>query len=140
MDIKAKNQNMSVKAFWKPSLALQLWRLCLRRSYPILASTRAPNPAEGEGEEAAAPAGGQSSELVLAQREWRKSSRRTGLVAIKLGMTQLWDREGLPIAVTVLQVGFMRAQQLYKFPACFHSNVPLQQSVNIFVKASFEVF
>ena len=41
---------------------------------------------------------------VLSERKWHKRSRRTGLVGIKLGMTQLWNKEGSPIAVTVLQV------------------------------------
>ena len=41
---------------------------------------------------------------TLEPRKWNKWSQRTGLVAIKLGMTQLWGKQGFPIAVTVLQV------------------------------------
>ena len=41
---------------------------------------------------------------TLKPRKWNRWSRRTGLVAIKLGMTQLWSKQGFPIAVTVLQV------------------------------------
>ena len=41
---------------------------------------------------------------TLRARKWNRWSRRTGLVGIKLGMTQMWSKEGFPIAVTVLQV------------------------------------
>ena len=41
---------------------------------------------------------------TLEATKWNTLSRRTGLVAIKLGMTQLWNKQGVPIAVTVLQV------------------------------------
>ena len=41
---------------------------------------------------------------TLRYRKWNWWSRRTGLVAVKLGMTQLWNKEGFPVAVTVLQV------------------------------------
>ena len=39
--------------------------------------------------------------------EWKETSRRTGVIAIKLGMTQLWNKEGYPVAVTVLQVSLV---------------------------------
>ena len=35
---------------------------------------------------------------------WSPDSRRTGAIAVKLGMTQLWDNLGEPVPVTVLQV------------------------------------
>ena len=41
---------------------------------------------------------------TLRARKWNWWSRRTGLVGIKLGMTQMWNKEGFPVAVTVLQV------------------------------------
>ena len=41
---------------------------------------------------------------TLRERKWNWWSRRTGLVAVKLGMTQMWSKEGFPMAVTVLQV------------------------------------
>ena len=41
---------------------------------------------------------------TLRARKWNWWSRRTGLVAVKLGMTQMWNKEGFPVAVTVLQV------------------------------------
>ena len=38
------------------------------------------------------------------RKQWSPQSRRTGVIAVKLGMTQLWDEQGSPMAVTVLQV------------------------------------
>ena len=40
----------------------------------------------------------------LRERKWTRRSRRTGLVTIKLGMTQMWDKRGTSLATTVLQV------------------------------------
>jgi large subunit ribosomal protein L3 len=36
--------------------------------------------------------------------DWTPQSRRTGAIAIKVGMTQLWNDVGEPVPVTVLQV------------------------------------
>ena len=35
---------------------------------------------------------------------WTPQSRRTGAIAVKLGMTQMWNDEGHPVPVTALQV------------------------------------
>ena len=39
----------------------------------------------------------------LGQAEWTPSSRRVGAIALKLGMSHLWLRDGGRVAVTLLQ-------------------------------------
>ena len=36
--------------------------------------------------------------------QWTPESRRTGAIAVKLGMTQMWNDQGHPVPITVLQV------------------------------------
>ena len=50
------------------------------------------------------PPPGSTAETMELKKEWTPQSRRTGVIAVKLGMTQLWNKEGFPLAVTVLQV------------------------------------
>lgn len=51
-----------------------------------------------------APSTPEPERVVLRPRKWTRRSRRTGVLAKKLGMTQLWKKDGSPVAVTVLQV------------------------------------
>ena len=77
---------------------------------PYSTGAGASNSEEGEagrvlgdgGPAAAAVAGGPAA--VVKRKFWRRNTRRTGVIAIKVGMTQLWDKSGQPIATTVLQV------------------------------------
>ena len=46
----------------------------------------------------------EANPIALRKRRWTRSSRRTGVVATELGMTQLWRKDGTSVAVTVLQV------------------------------------
>jgi large subunit ribosomal protein L3 len=53
------------------------------------------------------PSGEDSSRGAVAEQprpDWTPQSRRTGAIAIKVGMTQLWNDVGEPVPVTVLQV------------------------------------
>jgi hypothetical protein len=43
---------------------------------------------------------------VAVKKSWTRWAKRCGVIAVKLGMTQLWSKEGTPMAVTVLQVRF----------------------------------
>ena len=50
-----------------------------------------------------APPPGSTGEALGLKGEWTPQSRRTGVIAVKLGMTQVWNKDGFPMAVTVLQ-------------------------------------
>jgi large subunit ribosomal protein L3 len=41
---------------------------------------------------------------ALEQRPMKKHSRRTGAIAIKAGMTQEWDQNGVRVPLTVLWI------------------------------------
>ena len=46
---------------------------------------------------------------LTAPRTWTPQSRRVGLIAIKKGMTAIWDEKGIRVPITVLQVSRMRS-------------------------------
>ena len=108
--------------FGRPSL---LWSPVLKRGHLSSAGNTVQSPQttqlDEHPEETAAPAAAATSDcsqasqdptthnsgaLVLRKRPWTKVSRRSGVIALKLGMTQLWKKNGMPMAVTVLQVRF----------------------------------
>lgn len=60
------------------------------------------------------PPPGSTAEGLGLEREWTPQSRRTGVIAVKLGMTQLWNKEGFPMAVTVLQARMATLEILSK--------------------------
>ena len=62
------------------------------------------SPAPVENDSNPLPDQESSLPTELVPKPWSKGSRRTGVIAIKLGMTQMWDKEGNPMAATVLQV------------------------------------
>ena len=99
--------------------SLQLYPRCTASSAELEAlEETVPSTISLEREEGALPVVGADSAVektgrgvvndnvprTLRSRKWNWWSRRTGLVAVKLGMTQMWNKEGFPVAVTVLQV------------------------------------
>lgn len=75
----------------EPALGAASWRLWQRREYsePVMMAAAA-------GEPAAQP--------TLEQRDMQPGTRRSGVVAVKVGMTQEWDHWGARIPLTVLWI------------------------------------
>jgi hypothetical protein len=76
----------------------------LRQSLKGMMASGVTSPAACEAE-----TGGAGQESAPAadrphRAEWSPQSRRTGVIAVKLGMTQMWGDTGDPVPVTVLQV------------------------------------
>lgn len=75
---------------------------CLPRAHVRLSIARFCSAAEAAAVPGSAGEGVEGEGVI--RREWSSQSRRSGAIAVKLGMTQVWSEEGLPTAVTVLQV------------------------------------
>ena len=50
--------------------------------------------------------------IELKQREWTQSSVRAGAVGVKIGMTYLWRKDGMPTRATLIQVCLCHKDQL----------------------------
>ena len=67
-------------------------------------SSPAASEVEKSSEGGHARAAASEVEGGLERKPWTPQSRRTGAIAVKLGMTQLWDDLGEAVPATVLQV------------------------------------
>lgn len=76
---------------------------CFARLRSTAAAAAAATPESAGVRRAGVRSAGVEGEGVRGKK-WSPQSRRSGAIAVKLGMTQLWNEEGLPMAVTVLQV------------------------------------
>ena len=81
--------------------ALSSDTICTRLSQGISVRALASPAASQASEQAAADGNDEQSER---RAQWTPESRRTGAIAVKLGMTQMWNDRGDPVPVTVLQV------------------------------------
>jgi large subunit ribosomal protein L3 len=46
----------------------------------------------------------EKAKVYSQERVWTPTSRRTGLIALKKGMSVVWDEQGIRVPVTVLQI------------------------------------
>uniref|UniRef100_A0A061QP64 Large ribosomal subunit protein uL3m n=1 Tax=Tetraselmis sp. GSL018 TaxID=582737 RepID=A0A061QP64_9CHLO len=74
---------------------------CDRRTYAVQASL--------QSEEASVPAW---VPPPLEERPWQRHSRRSGVIAVKAGMTQTWDEWGVRIPLTVLWIDNCQVTQV----------------------------
>lgn len=88
----------------RPSNELACVREAMHPRYGVLVRSLS-SPAASEVEKSSE--GGHARAEVeggLERKPWTPQSRRTGAIAVKLGMTQLWDDLGEAVPATVLQV------------------------------------
>lgn len=86
------------------SQMLRTWVVAQRRAAPTVCQTRWLHSSLPASSPAAEASTSKAPDAEAAPKKWTPKSTRTGLIALKRGMTSMWNDQGVKFPVTILQV------------------------------------